>query len=606
MIRFLFLAVTILFTAPLHAILENQLKRHPSPYLAMHGDDPVHWQTWGMEALERARKENKMLYISSGYYACHWCHVMQLESYQNAEIAALLNTNYIPVKVDRELQPALDAHLIDFVQRTRGSAGWPLNVFLTPEGYPLLGLTYSPKDSFKELLENLLTIWAKRGSELTRTARKASDEQASMSVYTTPAESIDPAILHHRLVAMALALGDEMEGGFGQQSRFPMAPQWLMLLDRLEQVPDEKLRNLIQLTLDQMANQGLRDHLAGGFFRYTVDPGWQTPHYEKMLYSQALLSRLFLKAARVLKRDDYKTVARETLDFTLKVFTGREGGFIASLSAVDPNNVEGGGYLWNTEALQRLLTSEEYAFAIKRWRLQGEVPEGGGFLPIDALKPKQLSSALGQSESELKSLEQQVRTKLLKARTVRDHPKDEKQLAAWNGLMLSALVEGTRELKEKRYRMAAADLRGYLVNRLWDGKKLLRAREGGNALGSVALEDYVFIAVGLNDWAEFIGSQADKALAVKLAMEAWRRFYRDDGWQSTDDLLIPGIARKQAIPDGPLPSPAAQLIVLSFKLDEKVLHAKAKAALKLSLSKSNEQPLWYATHLSALINEKEY
>ncbi|MCP4994799.1 MAG: thioredoxin domain-containing protein, partial [Gammaproteobacteria bacterium] len=296
-----------------------------------------------------------ILFISSGYFACHWCHVMQQESYQNAQIAALLNTNYIPVKVDRELQPALDAHLIDFVQRTRGSAGWPLNVFLTPEGYPLLGLTYAPQAQFQGLLEKLKTIWETRADELKLTARKASGGQSSVSRQTT-VESIDPAGLHLKLVTMALTMGDEMEGGFGRQNRFPMAPQWQVLLERLEQGPDEPLHELIELTLDQMANQGMRDHLAGGFFRYTVDPGWQTPHYEKMLYSQALLSRLYLQAAKVLQRDDYKTVARDTLDFTLKVFAGREGGFIASLSAVDPNNVEGGGYLWHTQALQRLLT----------------------------------------------------------------------------------------------------------------------------------------------------------------------------------------------------------------------------------------------------------
>ena len=602
-IRFLSLLLLILFTQSVHATLQNQLKKHPSPYLAMHGEDPVHWQTWGMDVLEKARKENKILYISSGYFACHWCHVMQQESYQNAQIAALLNTNYIPVKVDRELQPALDAHLIDFVQRTRGSAGWPLNAFLTPEGYPLLGLTYAPQDQFQGLLEKLKTIWETRADELKHTAREASGRQTSVSIQST-AESIDPARLHLRLVTMALSMGDEMQGGFGHQNRFPMAPQWQVLLERLEQGPDEQLRELIELTLDQMANQGMRDHLAGGFFRYTVDPGWQTPHYEKMLYSQALLSRLYLQAAKVLQRDDYKTVAKDTLDFTLKVFAGREGGFIASLSAVDPNNVEGGGYLWHAQELQRLLTPEEYAFASRRWRLQATVPPEGGFLPVDAIKPKQLSTALGQSESELKRLEQRVRTKLLQARTARDHPRDEKQLASWNGLMLSALVEGARELKLARYRMAAASLRDYLVNRLWDGKQLLRAREGEEALGRAALEDYVYIAVGLNDWAEFSGSQFDKALAVKLVKEAWGRFYRDDGWQSTDDLLIPGIATNQAISDGPLPSPAALLIGLSLKLDESGLKEKAKGALTLSLAKTSEQPLWYATHLRALINGK--
>ncbi len=311
------LTLLLLLLPGLSPALTNQLIEHPSPYLAMHGDDPVQWQEWGEEALERARKENKLLFISSGYFACHWCHVMQRESYRNPQVAAFLNRHFIPVKVDRELQPALDAHLIEFVRRTRGHAGWPLNVFLTPAGYPLYGLTYSPKAQFSALLLRLEGAWDKQPEQLTEMARRAALEMEESKPASADGGVIDSRKLQQGLVTMALAMGDDLVGGFGAQNRFPMAPQWLVLLDVQASSKDEDLQALAQLTLDQMANLGLRDHLQGGFFRYTVDPAWQTPHFEKMLYTQALLSRLYIRAAHLFDRPDYLQVAADTLDFTL-------------------------------------------------------------------------------------------------------------------------------------------------------------------------------------------------------------------------------------------------------------------------------------------------
>ena len=601
MIRMTFTALLLLLSSYAQATLNNQLGNHPSPYLAMHGNDPVQWQVWGKEALEKARKENKLIYISSGYFACHWCHVMQRESYQNPQVAALLNAHFIPVKVDRELQPALDAHLIDFVQRTRGSAGWPLNVFLTPEGYPLIGLTYSPVEPFRGLLVRLNNAWAERSEGLKATAQKASMELLSEQP-VEPKQTIDTKGVQTGLITMALALGDGMEGGFGRQSRFPMAPQWSVLLRRLEAGGDYKLRELAELTLDQMASQGLRDHLAGGFFRYTVDPGWQVPHFEKMLYTQAQLSQLFIQAARVLNRPDYLDVARDTLDFTLDVLAGEEGGYIASLSAVDPQGEEGGGYLWSQSQLQNALDENERDFARQRWGLGDNAVSDGGDLPVNENTLKSLSEESGESLISLSSMEQRVKNKLLRARASRNHPRDGKQLAAWNGLILSALVEGAKALGDTRYREAARRLRDYLVTRLWDGERLLRAQGEKGALGTAALEDYVYVAAGLHAWAGLSGSKEDLGLARRLVTDAWTRFYHKQGWRGSDDLLIPGIATEKVISDGPLPSPAALLIELTFVLGGDDLKAKAGSALQLSYSKAKEQPIWYATHANALIN----
>ena len=600
MLRLPLLSVLLLLSSSLPAGLLNQLQQHPSPYLAMHGDDPVAWQIWGEEALAKAKAGNKPLFISSGYFACHWCHVMQRESYKNPQVAALLNQYFIPVKVDRELEPALDGHLIDFVKRTRGSAGWPLNVFLTPDGYPLVGLTYAPTESFMGLLIRLRKLWQERADELGETARNASLAMASEK--PVPAsDPIDVKTLHADLVRMALSLGDDMEGGFGRQSRFPMAPQWSVLLDRLKAMPDQRLRELIELTLDQMSGKGLRDHIGGGFFRYTVDPGWQIPHYEKMLYTQALLSRLYFKAAEVLDRPDYLDVARDTLDFALARLQGIDGGFIASLSAVDPKNVEGGGYLWTEQLLDEALDEDELAFARKRWRLHGSEVTAGGWLPVDETRVGELAGKDDRAVDGLRAMEQRVKQKLSLARSVRDHPRDEKQLAAWNGLMLSALVDAVRVLDDQRYREAARRLRDFLATRLWDGRRLQRARGYGGELGSAALEDYVYVAGGLHDWAQLTGSGEDLALSMKIVEEAWRRFFRENGWQRTDKLLLPGILRERAIDDGPLPSPVAMLIELTLEGNNPKLKSEAQQALQIGYGPASEQPVWYATQVAVSI-----
>ncbi len=603
MIRLPLLFLAAFFASISWAGLTNQLAHHPSPYLALHGEDPVQWQDWSQAVLDQARAENKLIYISSGYFACHWCHVMQRESYQDPAIAKVLNEYFIPVKIDRELQPALDAHLIDFVQRTRGHAGWPLNVFLTPEGYPVVGLTYAPANEFGGLLQRVTQIWKDKYEELKVTARTASkallkQEQVPQSM------PIDGWDLHVRMVTMALVLGDDMEGGFGSASRFPMAPQWSVLLERIEQYPDDKMRELVELTLDKMATQGMRDHLGGGFFRYTVDSSWQVPHFEKMLYTQAQLSRLYMQAARVLQRPDYLEVARNTLDFTLDVLAGMDGGYIASLSAIDPFDAEGGGYLWTQEQLAQALVPEELIFAKARWGLdEGSPTTEDGYLPVDETSLKALIKPLGLSLDQLRTLEQRVTTKLLKVRMPRNHPRDDKQLAAWNGLMLSALGEAVTTFPEqKKYREAGSRLRDYLVNKLWNGEQLFRAEKKGDSLGDAALEDYVFIAVALNDWASISGADADRILSKRLISEAWKRFYKEGGWQTSDSMLIPGLATEQVMSDGPLPSPAALLTDLTLTLGSDSDKLSALQALNMSYPAIIDQPVWYATHARTIIN----
>lgn len=576
-----------------HLASANALKDHPSPYLAMHGEDPVEWRDWGSAAIAEGRGSGKLLYLSSGYFSCHWCHVMQRESYQNREVADALNRWFIPVKLDRELQPALDDYLISFVEQTEGHAGWPLNVFLTPEGYPLVGMTYLPREHFQELLQKLQKMWEQEPHKLREMALSM---HAQLQQHGTPASTImklpDGAGLLERAIAAALTAADDLQGGFGHANRFPMAPQLRLLLEAQRLQPLPKLNSFIRLTLEQMAAKGLRDHLGGGFYRYTVDPGWETPHYEKMLYTQAQLASLYLRAAAVLHEPRYEEVAADTLDFVLQQMRGDGGAYIASLSAVDTEGNEGGSYLWSEAQLKRLLSEDEMRLALQHWRFTFGEQLPGQALPHAGEPLETIAKANDVSLRQLHNSIEQIRAKLLNQRESRLPPRDVKQLAAWNGLLLTALSEAAQQLQRDDYRKAAAELAAWL-QKLWDGGRLARSSLEGRATGSASLADYAYVAQGLKSWSELSGDQKLLQLSRQLTAAAWKRFYSDKGWRLGDEMLIPGIAGKPLLADGPMPSPAARLMDLS---DERSGVQLARA-LQMSVDGVVRSPFWNAGHL---------
>ncbi len=594
--RLLLILLSLLPLAVAAAPLSNRLKGHPSPYLAMHATDPVAWQDWNAAAVERARREGKLLYVSVGYFSCHWCHVMQRESYKNKDIARFLNKHFVPVKVDRELEPALDARLIEFAERTRGASGWPLNVFITPAGYPVYAALYLPPAEFKSVLERLQGLWAGDRAGLERLAR---DEAARAA---TPAAA--PAGPARTLLEEALAQADTIHGGFGEQSKFPQAPQLEALLARQAAKPDTPLREFLTLTLDNMAVLGLHDHLGGGFFRYTVDPSWKTPHFEKMLYDNALLARVYLHAARVLRQPRYAAVARVTLDFMERDMRGANGALIASLSAVDDKNAEGGYYLWSAEQLGALLSEREARAYRLVYGMQDAAPFDAGYLPIRVLAAPDAAKRLGVESSEVETLLTQAADKLRAARVKRGLPRDTKLLAGWNGLALTAFAEVARVTNERRYRETANGIRKYLVNTLWDGKSLKRAVDQGRAVGAVALEDYAYVAQGLLEWARLTNEARDYDTARAVALAAWQQFYTERGWRLSGATLIQAGADEAAIADGPLPSPSAVLIETSLAISEKTGDAALKKMAQTALEKGRaavrRDAFWNATHARLL------
>jgi uncharacterized protein YyaL (SSP411 family) len=577
----LLLLLLVLFP---QAAFANALSNHMSLYLAMHGNDPVDWRDWGEAALDEAEESGKLLFISSGYFSCHWCHVMQQESYQDDEIAAMLNKQFVSVKIDRELQPALDAWLIEFTETTEGTAGWPLNVFLTPDGYPLIGTTYLPRDDFQTLLGKLTAFWESDRDKAVAFSRDIVERIRASKTASPVARLPDARKLVMRLIEQTFSLADELQGGFGDQNKFPMSPQLHVLMQLQHREPSPELHDFLVLTLDQMAGKGLRDQLAGGFFRYTIDPGWETPHYEKMLYNQAQLASLYLFAADVLNRPDYRVVAMDTLDFVLEWMRGENGGYISSLSALDEAGVEGGSYLWSRERLASILSEQELEVALAMWEFPFGTQLPGLALPFAR-----------EGEGVDPELAEAVRLKLLAERAQRAPPRDTKQLAAWNGLLLKAFAQAAVAFSNERYTRAAEALARWCLS-MWDGRRL--SRSNGQA-GDASLADYLYVADGLRAWGAVSRQKQYRETADEVIARSWQLFFDDRGWRLGERQLIPGLDGEPAMQDGPMPAPSALAIALDTGEER-------EKALRLGVEAVVGDPFWFASHAWQLFEHEQH
>ena len=586
--------------------LSNQLQKHPAPYLAMHGNDPVHWQLWGKETLQKAQRLNRPLFISIGYFSCHWCHVMQRESYQDEAVASLLNRYFIPIKVDRELNPALDAHLIEFVELTRGQAGWPLNVFLTPDGYPMLGMTYVPPERFRLLLQQLHQRWDKDEPELRSAARTALQEWRKLGERGRQQQTPGGPVTGNMLAGTG-DLMDELSGGFGQQTKFPMAPQLraLVFMDQhgSKAVPVE----FIRLTLDNMAEQGLHDNLGAGFFRYTTDPDWRTPHYEKMLYDNAQLAVLFIKAANRFNEDRYYDTGVGTVDFMMQHMSHADGGFISSFSAVDDLGREGFYYLWSRQQLTELLDDEMLDAVSAAW-FEEHAPEAEyGQLPRWQGDIATIAKRLQWSPERLRKVLAGARETMLDSRAGRTLPADDKVLAAWNGLALSALAAAYQLTGDTVYAERARRLADYLVSTLWDGEQLLRARQGDKLVADASLEDYALVAQGLWDWSQQkpAGRESLQLKVAQLVRIAWQRYYSGGRWRNSDKPLIPMLEGSLAMQDSPLPSATAVISRISGEHPalqaDKAVQKQLQQHLRLVHAELGDSIFWYASYVELLV-----
>jgi hypothetical protein len=569
------------------AKLSNRLADHPSPYLALHGHDPVAWQEWNADTVARARRENKLLFVSVGYFACHWCHVMQRESYKNAQIAALLNRDFIPVKVDRELNSGLDGALQNFSARFNGAAGWPLNAFVTPEGYPAFSILYAPPADFRKLLIQLGGRWSADSAGVRRFARQAAPPPAlrPTRVSLTADRS---ARAWDRFMAGVWQEADTLHGGFGQVSKFSMAPQLSALLDRQARQPDAKLAEFLRLSFDQMATRGLRDHVGGGFFRYTTDPGWDTPHFEKMLYDNAHLAGLYLRAATVLRQPQYREIARGALDFMRSELLDASGGLYSSTSAVDDTGREGAVYLWEPAVLKQKLPPRMYAAAARVWRLDAARQFENGYLPAEYRVPtadeRRLLTEAGQI--------------LLPLRQARRLPKDDKMNSGLNGLALSAFSQAAQ--LDPAYRQMADRLQRFVLTRLYRDGRLMKAVARGRTLPQAELEDYAYVVQGLLDHAEATGNAQSRDRARQLALLSWQLFWSEAGWKREAQPLLATLPPEPALADGALYSPSDVLILASLKLQDPELQRLARTAASWRLPAMEQDAYAFPTRVRVL------
>lgn len=421
-----FTLLTAIFTLPSQAsespsnLNSNQLYNNPSPYLAMHASDPVHWQTWQPNMLQQAQKTNKVIMISSGYFSCHWCHVMQGENYRNQQVATYLNQHFISVKIDRELMPDLDRYLIEFARKASGHAGWPEHVFLTPQGYPFFALTYQPHQQFIKTLERIQSLWQRDPAKIINTAKQAIAEDARKDI--TNKKRITWQQFKQDFFITLSNQEDVLSGGLKTENKFPKVPLLLSLLNARDLPEDQQ--DWLMLTLTQMQNQHLQDHINGGFFRYTIDPEWQTPHFEKMLYTQALLAKAYFIAAKRFERKDFLQTAKATLTYAEKhLYNPNTQLFLSSESAIDHQGIEGGDYLWTQTALRKRLDSTQYQQVVKDWQLKQPAP-----FTIHNNTPAWLPKP---TDTNWPAIQVQL------MRPINNIPKDSKSILGWNGLMLS-------------------------------------------------------------------------------------------------------------------------------------------------------------------------
>lgn len=587
------------------AEISNQLSGHPSPYLALHGSDPVAWQDWGPEVLARAKRENKLILLSSGYFSCLWCHVMQRESFKNELVADMLNSFFIPVKIDRELETALDKRLMNYAQATIQRGGWPLNVFISPDGLPVFATLYQPQQQFLELLTRLTGVWNQQSERIRELALA---EKAPVG-FADSAPEINANLateLRNLAIQKIMARGDTLQGGFGQSNKFPSVPQLRFLIDSLSSSRDPEVIEFLETTLDAMADEGMRDHLSGGFYRYVVDPGWEIPHFEKMLYDNANLARLYLQAGVDLKNPRYTLIARDTLDFMMREMASENGALYAAFSAVDDEEVEGGYYLWQSNELKSVLDEEEYAVFTETWNTERSADLEEGNHLRGAKSGADTAAKLQMSEDEVKALLESSRLKLLSARSQRTLPIDEKLLAGWNAMALSTFAIAAQTFDDPVYKEQAEKIKHFLMTNLWKDDRLTRSLAKGKRIGSASIEDYAFVADGLFNWATLNGAEEDYRQAEAVLEQGWSRFYNNNAWSYADTSLLPPADGEEMLSEDSSASPSAQLITTTLamkqadKLESQELYLKALSALNRGEATLRSNPFWYATQIGAL------
>ena len=574
--------------------MANRLAQETSPYLLQHRDNPVDWYPWGEEALARARELDRPILLSVGYSACHWCHVMERESFEDVQTAAYMNEHFVSIKVDREERPDVDALYMEAVQAISGHGGWPMTVFCDPDGVPFYGGTYFPPDegrgmpSFQMVMEAVLDAFENRREELRERAPETRTRLGAIGAIEPAGEAPGAGTLDAALATLQQAV-DMERGGFGGAPKFPPSSALELLLARGAEAPVER-------TLDAMLAGGIYDQIGGGFARYSVDANWLVPHFEKMLYDNAQLARVYLHGWQALGHDRYRRICEETLDWALREMRGPEGGFYSALDA-DSEGEEGRFYVWTPEELRAVLG--EGAEAIGAYY---GVSEAGNFEGRNILHLVAGAEAPGPDGLA------EARKALYEARSKREWPGlDDKRLTSWNALMIGALGEAGAALGRADYLGAARDCAEFVLRVLRDQDgRLLRTYKDGEARLNAYLEDHAFLLDALLTLYEatFEPRWFEEARALADTMIARFGDPKRGGFYSTSEDHEQLIARRKEIGDHPIPSgnSAAALALLRLEAlsGERSYGVQADGVLRLFAKTAPRQPDAFAHLLRAL------
>ncbi|MBI2205018.1 MAG: thioredoxin domain-containing protein [Candidatus Rokubacteria bacterium] len=540
--------------------MTNRLANETSPYLLQHAHNPVDWYAWGDEAFTRARAEGKPILLSVGYSACHWCHVMERESFENPDVAGVMNEHFVNVKVDREERPDVDQIYMEAVQSMTGHGGWPMTVFLTPDGEPFYGGTYFPPEDrhglpgFRRLLEALADAWVNRRSDVVQSAREIGGQLNRSGTLRGAKSLLTDELLYSAFHGLSGQF-DERWGGTGGAPKFPQPMNWEFVLRFWKRTKNDRAAEMVRTTLTRMARGGIYDHLGGGFARYSVDGEWLVPHFEKMLYDNGQLASLYLHAWLAFGDAEYRRVVEETLDYVLRDMTDASGGFHSAEDA-DSEGHEGKFYVWSADDIRAALTPQEADVALAYWG----VDRGSNF------EGKSILHVPGEPDPDLIA---SARRKLFEIRERRVRPgRDDKVLASWNGLACRAYAEAGRALGRPDYVRAAVKNADFILSRMRADGRLLRTWKGGRAKLNGYLEDYALVSGALVDVYEATFERRWLDEARTLADDMLRLFYDADlpGFYDTGTDHERLIVRPRNVFDNAVPCGSSSAIETLFRL----------------------------------------
>ncbi|QQE78250.1 thioredoxin domain-containing protein [Alicyclobacillus sp. SO9] len=591
----------------------NRLFHEKSPYLLQHAHNPVDWFPWGDEAFQKAEQEDKPIFLSIGYSTCHWCHVMERESFEDDEVAAYMNENFVAIKVDREERPDIDSIYMTVCQALTGQGGWPLTIVMTPDKKPFFAGTYFPKErkygrgGLLDILAKLLEEWKQNRDKVEQSGDKIAEAVSAHYQSGAAASDLNEETVHSAYRTLADEFDAEY-GGFGDAPKFPTPHNLSFLLRYYQQTGEVHALEMVEKTLDAMYRGGIYDHVGGGFARYSTDRRWLVPHFEKMLYDNALLAIAYLEAYQVTKRDRYKRIAKEVFTYVLRDMTSVEGGFYSAEDA-DSEGEEGRFYTWTPKQVKAVLGDETGSLICNYY----QVSEFGNFdgkniLHLMKQDVQAFCEERGLDETEFEAQHTNARNKLFQAREQRVHPhKDDKVLTAWNGLMIAALAKAAQVLGDEGYKDHAVKAAGFVLTHLRreDGRLFARYRDGEAAhLGY--LDDYAFFIWGLTELYEATCDADYLETAVGLNRQMKELFWDDKNGgfflYGTDSEAL--FARPKDIYDGALPSGNSVAAWNQFRLarltGDAELEEAANQCLQAFSGEVNRYPAGYTHYLMAL------